>query len=211
MNIHRIVTGPFQTNCYIASNDQGQCLVVDPGDEAERIDTAINELDLTVIAYPTTHGHVDHVGKLAEMRRRHEAPIGMHPLDAAWAFSPENALPPWFDAPENPGTIERKYEDGQTWEDGNMPYNILFVPGHSPGSVAFYFESEGILLAGDTLFQGSIGRLDLPGGNETDMLKTLTRLMELPDDTRVLPGHGNETTIGLEKRSNMFILQYGLA
>ena len=116
---------------------------MDPGDEAERIDTAINELDLTVIAYPTTHGHVDHVGKLAEMRRRHEAPIGMHPLDAAWAFSPENALPPWFDAPENPGTIERKYEDGQTWEDGNMPCNILFVPGHSPGSLRFTSSQKG--------------------------------------------------------------------
>ena len=211
MHIHSIPTGIFQTNCYLLSNEAKQCLIVDPGDEADVLDRYLEREGLTVIGFPTTHGHIDHVSNLAEMHRRHPAPIGLHTLDARWAFTDSNAFPPYYPAPEAPSEIARDYDEGQQWDDGGMVYQVLFVPGHSPGSVAFYFEAEGVLIAGDTLFKGSIGRLDLPGGNESDMIKTLAKLLELPDDTKVYPGHGEATTIGAERKHNPFIHQYGLA
>ena len=211
MKIHCIVTGAFQTNCYILSNEEKECLIIDPGDGPDEIEAYLKANALTVIGYPTTHGHIDHVAQLAEIHRRYPAPIGLHPLDAKWAFTETNSYQPYYDTPAAPSSIERDYADGQHWKDSSFGYDILFVPGHSPGSVAFYFKEEAVVIAGDTLFKGSIGRLDLPGGNEPDMIQTLKRLSALPDETRVLPGHGPETTIGLEKQTNQFILHYANA
>jgi glyoxylase-like metal-dependent hydrolase (beta-lactamase superfamily II) len=211
MHIQSTATGAFQTNCYILANDRNECLIIDPGDGLDTLSHIVKEQKLKVIGYPTTHGHIDHVSCLSQIHKKFPAPIGLHPLDATWAFTPTNSMPPYYPTPGAPDKIERSYKHDQVWDDGGMSYRILFVPGHSPGSVGFYFEAEGVLIAGDTLFQGSIGRLDLPGGNEKDMIKSLRLLMTLPDDTRVLPGHGPETTIGQERRTNMFVLQYGVA
>jgi glyoxylase-like metal-dependent hydrolase (beta-lactamase superfamily II) len=205
MHIACVTVGPAQSNCYLLWNDERETLVIDPGGEAEQLLAAIQQRRLKVIAYPLTHGHVDHVTALAELHRAHPAPIGMHPADAAWAFSPRNALPPWYDAPEDPGPIDRAYDDGQTWTDAGFPYEVWFTPGHSPGGVSFYFPTQDALFPGDCLFQSSIGRTDIPGGHAPTLMQSLRRLLTLPDHTRVFPGHGPETTIGQERRHNPFL------
>ena len=165
----------------------------------------IEDLGLTVVAYPTTHGHMDHVSALREVHERFPAPIGLHPLDAAWAFSPSNARPPYYDTPQAPETIERDWEHDQIWTDAGMTYRILFSPGHSPGGVCFLFEDDGILVSGDTLFQGAIGRYDLPGSNPQDLMQSLVQLRDLPGDYKVLPGHGPTTTLAIERATNPYL------
>jgi glyoxylase-like metal-dependent hydrolase (beta-lactamase superfamily II) len=204
MHIDLIVTGPIQTNCFVVHED-GQALVIDPGADAAIIEKHLADRDLKVVAYPVTHGHVDHVGALAEMYQGRPAPIGLHPKDLAWAFEPDNSLGPLMGAPARPEKVERLWAEGQTWVDGPFEYTIMETPGHSPGAVALYFPALRVLFPGDTLFQGSCGRTDLPGGNPRLLTESLKRLATLPDDTRVYPGHGGATTIGEEKRTNFFM------
>jgi glyoxylase-like metal-dependent hydrolase (beta-lactamase superfamily II) len=205
MHIKYVTVGLAQSNCYFLWNDQKETLVIDPGGEADTILNALAQEHLNVIAYPLTHGHVDHVEALADVHAARPAPMGMHPADASWAFTPQNALPPWYGPPADPGPMERHYEEGQTWTDGGMTYQVLFTPGHTPGGVSFYFEEEGVLVSGDCLFMGGIGRTDLPGGHTPTLMASLKRLLTLPDETRVLSGHGPETTIGAERRTNPFL------
>ena len=205
MHIHTLTIGPIETNCYIVRDDDARALVIDPGSEPERIIKFIDDHDLTVLAYPVTHAHADHIGALAEVHERYPAPIGLHPLDLAWAFEPINNLAPFLDTPKKPSAIERVFEDGQEWTDGAWHYEIILTPGHTPGAVALYFPEHHALFPGDTLFQGSVGRTDLPGGDPRALQKSLLRLAQLPDETRVYPGHGEITTIGHEKATNYFM------
>ena len=206
MRVESLTVGPFESNCHLIIGDNNQTLVIDPGDDAQKIIQFIRKNKLNVIGYPITHGHIDHVSGLAAVHTEFPAPIGMHPRDETWAFSPVNMFPPFYNQPpEAPSKIERTYQEGQTWEDGGMRYNILETPGHSPGSVSFYFPDEKILISGDVLFQGSIGRTDLPGGDMRVLEKSLKRLCELPDDTIVYPGHGPATTLGIEKKTNFYL------
>ena len=211
MHVHSITIGPIESNCHILVGENSQALVVDPGDEADRILQKIESLGLTVVGYPLTHGHVDHVSALAAVYRKHPAPVGIHPLDGAWAFSETNQIPPFYGAPEAPPSIERSYEDGQTWEDGGLQYEVLFTPGHSPGGVCFHFRNEKVLIAGDTLFSGSVGRTDLPGGDPQILADSLERLKSLPEDTVVHCGHGPSTTLGKEKATNPFMQAGGFS
>jgi hydroxyacylglutathione hydrolase len=207
MNIIQIPVGPLGSNCYILHDAAGEALVIDPGFEPDTIDKVLREHALRVIAYPITHGHFDHVTALAELVRRHPAPIGLHPADASWAFSPTNIMPPYiWDPPEHPGAIARAFADNQCWTDGSFSYRVLHTPGHSPGGVCFWFEQDDVLVSGDTLFAGSIGRVDLPGGDIPAMNASLQRLKTLPDTLRVLPGHGPETTMGHEKKTNPYLI-----
>jgi len=179
--------------------------VVDPGDDGGSILEFLDAQKLNVAAYLITHGHVDHVSALAEVCERYPAPILMHPLDQAWAFEPVNQLLPYYSTPRRPARIDREAAEGQHWEDAGLRYHVIFTPGHSPGSVSFFFPEEKLLFPGDVLFAGSVGRTDLRGGNARELTKSLKRLAELPDDTRVYPGHGVSTTIGSEKRGNFFM------
>ena len=208
LSIESLCLGAAQTNCHILRLDgSDQALLVDPGDEADVILHQLNEAGLKVAAYLITHGHFDHVCALAEVHRARPAPIGLHPLDQCWTFSPLNAMAPWYEQPEEPdGGIVRAWAEGQTWTDAGLTYSILETPGHSPGSVSFHFAEHKTLVSGDVLFAGGIGRTDLPGGDAATLLRSLKRLMELPDDTRVLSGHGPATTIGREKRRNPYLL-----
>jgi hydroxyacylglutathione hydrolase len=205
MQVIPIVVGAFQVNCYLAVSDGGQALVIDPGEDAGQIAVALRERKLTVAAYLITHGHMDHIGGLAELTRQFPAPVAIHPADGTWAFSPANAMPPYYDAPERPANIDRHLADGQQYEDGGLRYEIITTPGHSPGCVCFHFPAEKTLFTGDTLFSGSVGRTDLEGSDETLMESSLRRLAQLPGDTLVYPGHGPRTTIGREKRDNPFL------
>lgn len=205
MHIETIVVGAFQVNCYIASAGNGKALVIDPGDDAGQVAAALRMSQLTVAAYLITHGHMDHVGGLAELVRMFPAPVVMHAEDATWAFSKDNEMLPYYEAPEHPGKIDRHPADDEWHEDGGLKYQVLSTPGHSPGCVCYYFPAEKTLFTGDTLFTGSIGRTDLEGSDDAQMEQSLRRLVQLPDDTRVFPGHGPATTIGREKKSNPFL------
>lgn len=206
MKIIPIVVGAFQVNCYIVAAGGPQALVIDPGDDAGQIAVALRERKLTVAAYLITHGHMDHVGALAELTRCFPAPVAIHPADASWAFTPTNRMLPYYDVPEHPGAIERSLADGQSFDDAGLHYEVIATPGHSAGGVCYYFPAEKTLFSGDTLFSGSVGRTDLLGSNEVLMEQSLMRLTGLPDDTLIYPGHGPRTTIGREKKSNPFLL-----
>lgn len=205
MTVHTLTIGPFSSNCHLIANRDRQALVVDPGGESETIIDFIASEKLTIAAYLITHGHVDHVHALSTVHARHPAPIGMHPLDSHWAFTTINAMLPYYDAPKPPPKIDRTWLEGQTWTDAGFTYRVIETPGHSPGSVSFHFEAENILFSGDVLFQGSVGRTDLPGGDSEVLAQSLEKLKKLPDDTAVYSGHGPVTTIGREKRSNPFL------
>lgn len=201
-------TGMIETNCIILAAEDGQALVIDPGADADQLSALIQQQNLTVVGYPFTHGHYDHVYGIADLHALHPAPCWMHPKDLAWAFTPANQNLPWYSQPDP----ERIPEVTPAWEEdgdftiGPFTFQTLFVPGHSPGSVAFYFPEASLLVGGDVLFKGSMGRTDLPGGDTDTLMKSLRLLATLPPETRVLPGHGPDTTIGEECRSNPYML-----
>jgi len=205
MHIETLTLGPGQSNCYILRDDRRRALVVDPGSEADRIVEFLSRHQLSVLAYLITHGHADHVSALAEVYQAHPAPIALHPKEWEWAFTPINQLPPFYETPKPPPRVERELADGQVWTDADWHYGVMETPGHSPGAVAFYFERDGVLFSGDTLFRGSIGRTDLPGGEPALLTQSLTLLAGLPDETVVYPGHGPPTTIETEKHTNYFM------
>ncbi|WFB35115.1 MBL fold metallo-hydrolase [Kiritimatiellota bacterium B12222] len=209
MDIKIIPTGMIQTNCVILSNDQKQALIIDPGADADEIQAFILKKGLTVIGYPFTHGHYDHICAIGDIHAACPAPCWMHPLDLAWAFTSRNQNLPWYRQPD-PATvpdIQKAWEKDGPFSIGPFEFETLFLPGHSPGSVAFYFPKEHLLIGGDVLFKGSVGRTDLPGGDTATLFRSLRRLAKLPPQTRVLSGHGPETTIGDELRSNPYMRQ----
>ncbi|HMO04352.1 MAG TPA: MBL fold metallo-hydrolase [Kiritimatiellia bacterium] len=212
LQVDTLVVSLFESNCHLLrAPGSTDVLVIDPGDDAPEIAAHLDHAGLQVSAYLLTHGHVDHVSALADLVARRPAPVAMHPRDACWAFSPAAAMPPYYDAPRPPPAIDRELAEGQLWTDAGLTYRVLETPGHSPGGVAFYFEHAGTLIAGDTLFRGSVGRADLPGANPADLVASLKKLMALPDATLVYCGHGPATTIGEEKRHNPYLRSFAWA
>ena len=209
MNIETVVVGALEMNCYVVWDGGRNALVIDPGAEPERILEVIKNHRLRVAAYLVPHGHYDHVGALSALLQAHPAPVAISAEDARWAFKSINQYPPHYPVPKPPPEISRPLKDGQNWVDGTLRYQVIATPGHSPGGVCFYFPDEHALFAGDTLFQGSVGRTDLPGGDPRALSNSLKKLKSLPDDTRVFPGHGPETTIGIERQTNIFMKRIG--
>lgn len=209
MDVKLIPTGMIQTNCVILSNPDKKALIIDPGADAGEIQAYIESRRLTVVGYPFTHGHYDHVCAIGDIHQACPAPCWMHPLDLAWAFTSRNQNLPWYSQPD-PSTIPditKAWEKDGPFEIPPFSFETIFLPGHSPGSVGFYFPGEHLLIGGDVLFRGSVGRTDLPGGNTATLMKSLRRLSKLPGQTKVVPGHGPTTTIAEELRSNPFMHQ----
>ncbi len=200
-----IPTGPFQANCWVLSTPARRALVVDPGGDAAAILALLDRRRLTVAGFLLTHGHVDHLGALAEVADRHPAPIGMHAADLAWAFGPANQVPSFYPAPRRPRAACQPLSDGLCVASDGLRYTVIATPGHSPGSVCFHCPADGCLVTGDTLFQGTVGRTDLPGGDGRALADSLRRLAALPPATRVYPGHGPATTLAEECRRNQFL------
>ena len=205
MHVETITVGPAASNCYVLWNEDKKALIIDPGSEAETILGTIENIGLSIVGYPLTHGHVDHVSALSRVHAAHPAPIALHPEDARWAFTKRNQMAPIYDPPESPGRIDRELGDGQAWMDAGFRYEVLHTPGHTPGGVCFLFPDHNVLISGDTLFRGSVGRTDLPGGNMDVLMNSLKRLADLPEELRVFPGHGPPTTIGEERQLNPFM------
>ncbi|MBN1931071.1 MAG: MBL fold metallo-hydrolase [Desulfobacterales bacterium] len=207
MIIKSLTVGPIMANCFILGcKKTKEAVVIDPGDEADRILLSLAESKLTLKYIINTHGHFDHVGGNRAMKDATGAPILIHPLDApllkqisasaaAWGLSADNSPPP-----------DQALEDGAVISFGNITLKVIHTPGHSPGGISLF--TDGYVFVGDTLFAGSIGRTDLPGGDYNTLIKAIRKkLFVLGDDVRVFTGHGPETTIGTEKRFNPFVGQ----
>lgn len=205
MNINTIVVGAFDVNCFILDLDSRSAVIIDPGSDADRISAFIKDSKLVPSAYLLTHGHFDHITGLKALYDEFPAPVAIHENDASWAFTPNNQMLPYYTAPDSPKQIDILLGKSQSIPDLGTQCNVLYTPGHTPGSVCFYFPEHAILFTGDTLFAGSAGRTDLPGGSSRALKNSLTSLKLLPEETRVFPGHGPASTIGHEKRTNYFM------
>jgi hydroxyacylglutathione hydrolase len=207
MILETFPVGPLQCNCTILGDEQtGEGIVIDPGDEVARIHKRLTELGLKLKQILVTHAHIDHIGGALKLKRLTGAPILFNENDlpllkmmdtqAGWlgVATPETA------PPDDPLT------DGLSVGLESCPAQVLHTPGHTQGSICLHFAPLKLLLAGDTLFAGNIGRTDLPGGNFDQIIDSIeSRLLPLVDETRVLPGHGPATTIGAERKSNPFL------
>lgn len=206
MQYEILPTGAFEANCVLLwKRGQRHAWVVDPGADADAILAALARHNLTVAQVVLTHGHIDHLSALETLLARQPAPVLMHPSDAAWAFTAANSFPPYVRVPPRPASLAATLPDGLEVTVGGLTGRLLHTPGHSPGCVCLYFADDKLLVSGDTLFAGSVGRTDLPGGSARTLGQSLKRLAELPDDVIVIPGHGPTTTIGAEKRINPFM------
>ncbi len=207
MIVESFPVGPLGANCTILGDETThEALVIDPGAEAERIYGRVQALGLVTQQILLTHGHLDHAGGVARLRELTGAPVFIHQADqpqleqlaeqAAWLgmAAPKRTEPDEF------------LTDGQVVGLKSLPATVLYTPGHTQGCICLYLKEQNLLIAGDTLFAGSIGRTDLPGGNSRQIINSIkTRLLTLPDETRVITGHGPDTTIGEERQSNPFL------
>jgi len=205
MRIETIVVGAFDVNCLVLNGTENRAVVVDPGADAQRIAHYLREQNLTVDGWVLTHGHADHLSALAPLARQFPAPVAMHPQDAAWAFTSLNQIPPYYAVPEAPPQGCRELLANEPLQLAGLTITILETPGHTPGCVCLYMADAATLISGDTLFAGSAGRTDLPGGHAGQLTASLKKLATLPDNCRVYPGHGPTTSIGHEKRVNPFM------
>jgi hydroxyacylglutathione hydrolase len=208
--IHEILpVGMLQCNCSILGDEtSGEAIVVDPGDDIPRITALLARHKLTVKQILITHAHIDHIAGAAKLKQLTGAPVlynqrdlplvKMMDVQAGWLGMPT----PTVEAPDD------TLEDGRVILISGLSGNILHTPGHTQGSVCLHLPAEKLLLAGDTLFAGSVGRTDLPGGDGPMLIRSIhERLMPLPDETVVIPGHGGRTTIGEEREMNPFLRQ----
>ncbi|MDH3290840.1 MAG: MBL fold metallo-hydrolase [Gemmatimonadota bacterium] len=200
-----LTTGSFQENGFIVADDASRdAVVVDPGEEAELFLTRLETEDLRLNAVWLTHAHLDHILGVATVVERTGVPVHLHPADRPLYDAAANQGV-WFGMQvEPPPPPNHELQAGDTLSVGRYRFTVRHVPGHSPGSVAFI--GHGIAIVGDALFAGSVGRVDLPGGDGATLLESIRReLMVLPDETIVYSGHGPETTVGRERSSNPFL------
>lgn len=204
MRILSRTVGPFQENSYlVVDDDTGDAVMIDPGAEADRLLEMLRESGATLRAIWLTHAHLDHIGAVSAIRSSHPVPVHLHSLDrpvydVQAAFAEAYGLP--FEQPDAP---DAALEHGETVRVGNLSFDVMHTPGHSPGHVVLH--GHGIALGGDLLFAGSIGRTDLPLANPSHMVQSLRGIAALHPDTVVYPGHGSPTTIGAELRTNPFL------
>lgn len=199
--------GPLQTNAYVLTNGQGEGVIIDPGMNPEELLAYVQELKIQAILL--THAHFDHIGGLEEVRQKTGAPVYIHSLERDWLTdAAKNGSDRWpmVTAPITCQPAENTLKHDEVLELIGLSIRVLHTPGHSPGSVSYYMEGEGLVISGDALFAGSIGRTDLPGGDYDTLIKSIKEyLFNLPDQTVVYPGHGPETSIGQEKKYNPFL------
>jgi len=202
--IHALVVGRLQTNCYIVQS-QAEAMIIDPGDEPERILRFIKDINATPTRIVATHTHFDHVIGVDGVRKATKIPFMIHRDDLPMLESMQSRVRQFtgFEVPPPP-KVDGYLKDGELLELGDETIRVLHTPGHSPGSISLV--GDGYVLTGDALFNQSIGRTDLPGGDLKTLIHSIReRLFKLDDDTIVYPGHGSETTIGDEKLANPFV------
>ena len=207
LEIVTLPLGQLQTNAYLAVDDaSGAAVIVDPGADAPRVRSALDARALEPSAIWLTHAHFDHVGAVADLVEATPLPVLLHPDDSRLYQHAAEQAAAFGMRVRAPGVATQPLRHGQLLALGAHQARCLHTPGHAPGHVAFSFEADGVLLAGDALFAGSIGRTDLAFADHDTLLRSLReQFLTLPDDTVVYPGHGPATTIGAERRSNPFL------
>jgi hydroxyacylglutathione hydrolase len=207
--LESVPVGMLMCNCIIVGDEATKrAIVIDPGDEIEKISALLDKHGLTVAAIVATHGHIDHVGGIAALKALTGAPVMLHEADAPM-YENLALQAQWLGVATPPTTqIDKYLSDRQQLEFGKQKLEVLHTPGHSPGSVSFVVPHDlPTIFAGDTLFAGSIGRTDLWGGSFDQIIQSIRgTLLPLPDDSIVLPGHGPRTTIGTERATNPFLV-----
>lgn len=210
LHVKSFTFNPFQENTYLIHDDQGIAALIDPGchnaSERNELESFVTSNGLKVLHLLNTHCHIDHVLGNAWAKKRFGIPLWIHPSENPVLKSVEVYAPNYGFQGFEPTEADHFLEEGELFKVGEESLKILFVPGHSPGHVVFYHEASGQCIAGDTLFRGSIGRTDLPGGNPDLLLEKIKfQLFTLPANTVIYPGHGPETKIGYEKIYNPFV------
>jgi hydroxyacylglutathione hydrolase len=207
MILESFPVGPLRCNCTILGDEvTHEAIIVDPGDNIPEILSRLAKHGLTLRQIVITHAHIDHIGGAAQLKKATGAPVFLNQKDLG-LLSIMEVQAGWLGVPTpEVAPPDASADDGLAIGFSTLPAEVLHTPGHTPGSICLFFPAQQLLLAGDTLFAGSIGRTDLPGGDGRQILRSLRdRLLVLPDATRVLPGHGVETTIGEERQSNPFL------
>jgi glyoxylase-like metal-dependent hydrolase (beta-lactamase superfamily II) len=208
MILRELVVGPFASNCFIvASEATRKGMIIDPGADAKDILNTVGDLGLSIVLIVVTHNHIDHVGALRQVKESTGADYAVHEADA------QSTMPASFgrmlesvmgESSKPPPEPDRLLRDDDVLEVGDLNFTVLHTPGHTPGGISLL--GDGVVFSGDTLFNFGVGRTDMPGGDhETLMDSIITKLMTLPDDIIVYPGHGPKTTIGTERKWNPFL------
>jgi glyoxylase-like metal-dependent hydrolase (beta-lactamase superfamily II) len=209
--IHEILpVGMLQCNCSIFGDETSrEAIVVDPGDQIDDILAALARHQLTVHSIVITHAHIDHIGGAAKLKQATGAPVYMNANDQL-LYDNLDSQAAWLGmAPPERTTVDTSARDGDVLRLGPAEFHVLHTPGHTQGSLCLWLRSESKLIAGDTLFRDSVGRTDLPGGNHRQLLASIHgKLLTLPEETLVIPGHGPSTTIGREKEQNYFLKEH---
>ena len=210
--VRGIVVGVFQENCWVVGNRRsGEAICIDPGDQPDEILALARDMGVTIKAIANSHAHLDHILGVRGVHAATGARFLLHEQDLqllqhGWK---ESALKMGFDISQGPPDPSGHVEDGDVVEVDGLRLRVIATPGHTAGSVSYYSEDGKLLFSGDTLFRGSIGRTDMPGGSYDEELRSITeKLLVLPDDTAVLPGHMQETSVAFEKQHNPFVLDW---
>ena len=208
LEVRGVVVGLFRENCWVVgSRQRGEACVIDPGDEPEEILALARDMGVRITRVVASHAHLDHIMVARDIVEATGAPFLMHASDLFIADNLPDAARNWFGREVLPAPRPDAFpRDGQNLEIAGVNVRVIHTPGHTPGSLCLYAADAQLLFSGDTLFRESIGRTDLPGGDMDQILRSISqRLFELPDETRVLPGHMQETTIGYERVHNPFV------
>lgn len=206
MNVETFCLGSLETNAYVVSAEGSECWVFDCPGEPESMIKALKDRGFRPQGLYLTHAHVDHMAGVEAFRRAFPGvPLHQHPLEVDWLVDPQKNLSAWMGDPVTAGPAEVLVDEGSLLTLGPWTVRVLHLPGHSPGSVGYWFTTEEEVIAGDVLFRSGVGRWDFPGCRVSDLRRSLGRLTELPEATRVRPGHGGSTTIRREKGTNPYL------
>lgn len=210
IKIEKFVVNPLGENSLVISDESGECIFVDPGfhfsEEHDEVRNYIAENKLSPVKICNTHCHFDHIMGVEFIRGEYNIPLQAHADDAFWIDRAEQQAKMFGMEVKPVQAINDYLVEGENIKFGNSEFEVIHIPGHTPGHVVFYNKEAEVLIAGDVLFYGSIGRTDLPGGNHEDLISNIkNKLFKLPDNTKVYCGHGPETTIGFEKTTNPFL------
>ena len=207
MILQGLTVGMFQENCYIVGDQStGEGALIDPGDEAARIALAVEQTEIEIGSIILTHSHIDHVGAVADLADEYSCPVLLHAeAEQMLQNVQQQAVMMGVKFGRVP-QVDRYIGTEETLQVGGVSLKSLYTPGHAPGHLAFYIEEEGAVISGDAVFAGSIGRTDLPGGNMGVLMESIReQILTLPDETRLYPGHGPDTTVGNERATNPFL------